>query len=341
MRLNLFTAGLFLTLAGCNQAIETSSENTKEDKVFRADENRLEADVRYLADDLLEGREAGTRGYDLAARYVAERYRAIGLKPGGEEGTYYQSVPLRAIRAAAEFGGDITLTGVAAPNSFVGGVDYIVNSSSRDENVEIEAPLVFVGYGLVSEENNRDDYAGLDVEGKIVVYLTGAPKFLQSEERAHYGRDRAKVASERGAIGAMTLLTPTSEQRYSFARRVDRVAHRIGMNWLNENGEAYTTAPNILASATISLAGAEKLFANAPANWTEIAAAAESDAGEVQGFDLNMSAAIKSASSHEELSSPNVIGVLEGSDPSHRDEYVVLTAHLDHTGVKATEEPRR
>ncbi|GJL95422.1 MAG: aminopeptidase [Hyphococcus sp.] len=308
----------------------------------KANKNRLEADVRYLADDLLEGREAGTRGYDLAAKYVAENYRAIGLTPGGNDGTYYQEVPMREDTLGSENGGTLTLTGANAPQDIEPAVDYFVGSTARETSGSVEAPLVFVGYGLVAEDYNRDDFAGLDVEGKIVVAMFGSPKFLNTEERAHYRSTLAKRASDRGAVGMIVLFTPDLAKLIPvpnpFEYLVGMQRSDSSMSWLEADGTPHSNAPNFRGGAFLSPALSERFFENQPVSWEDIVAAEASEMGEIQGFDMNMTARIEHSSNHRELTSPNVIGILPGSDPQLKDEYIVLTAHLDHDGIKPTPE---
>ncbi|WP_425411088.1 M28 family metallopeptidase [Hyphococcus sp.] len=303
-----------------------------------ANAGRLEADMRFLSDDLLEGRATGTRGYDLAAAYVAERYRALGFSPGGGDGTYYQQTPLLEVFSADADKASMRLSGRDAPRRFKRGEDYLVNPSYKDADVDIEAPVVFAGFGFVSEAHGRDDYEGLDVDGKIVAVFSGAPKFLNSEERAHYSSTRAERASERGAIGVLRVWTPALEERYAFSRAAARAGTGSSMTWIDARGEPFSRAENIIVSGNISLEGARKLLSNGPVPFDEILAAAESEAGNPPSFPLDVTARIRTQSVHERLESPNVVGVLPGSDPALKDEYVVLTAHLDHMGVRPTDE---
>ena len=151
----------------------------------------------------------------MAARYVMDQMKQIGLQPAGDKGGYFQHVPLVADRPRDE--GKLTLTdetGKVIPLVF--GQDYLVGGDVLRPNLEMQAPLVFVGYGLVAPEHGRDDYAGLDVKGKIVVALSGAPKFLQSEERAYYRSARVKQAAAlaHGAVGFVSVGTLTGERLY-------------------------------------------------------------------------------------------------------------------------------
>lgn len=339
----LFLAGVAsLMTASCDdikaQLDQSKSETASKGAHAMADKNRLEADVRFLADDLLEGREAGTRGYDLAAKFVAERYRALGLEPGGGGGTYFQQVPMREYKSANLDGGTITFTGDGAPQGLEQVTDYFVGSSARFTDNSVEAPLVFVGFGFASEEHGRDDFEGLDVEGKIVVYLFGAPKFLNSEELAHFRSTSAQRASERGAIGAIVLYTPTLAALYPYEALVKNGQGSTSMSWLKEDGEPFSTAPNFRGGGILNLEASAKLFANAPATFDEIIAASETEEGVMPTFELGFSAKIEQQSVHTQSASANVVGILPGTDPALRDEYVVLTAHLDHEGIKPTPE---
>ncbi len=326
------------SITGCdNINLPTQSSQTAAVK-STANQNRLEADLRYLADDLLEGREAGTRGYDLAAKYVAERYRAVGLVAAGNNGSYFQNVPMREVKNRNENGGTITLSGEGAPDGLAPGVDYFVGGSARALEGAVEAPVVFVGYGLVAEDHDRNDYEGLDVEGKIVAVLFGAPKFLNSEERAHYRATTAKRASERGAVGMIIIWTPTLGSLIPFDVLLEIQKGSTNMAWLHEDGTPYSSAPNLNGGGVLSPDLSEKMFASTAVSWEEIVAADASDEGYVKGFDMGLTARIEYKSTHRELTSPNVVGMLPGSDPAMRDQYVVLTAHLDHEGVKPTPE---
>ena len=294
----------------------------------------IEAHMAYLASDELEGREAGTPGYDLAAAYVSSRFREIGLTPAGDGGTYYQTVPLlRSVRA--EGGRAFAVTDAAGdPVPFTEGVDVAIPGSLSGVVSDVTGEAVFVGFGVVAPDLGRDDYDGLDLEGKVAVMLSGTPKGIQTEERAYYGTRKAANASERGAIAIVQLETPTSRQIYPFERliregRLDSAA----MTWLSPDGKPFSRAPNIRATASVSMAGAEKLFADAPMAWSDILELAEAEGGAVTGFPLPLSIRVAQRSTHDVVDSPNVIGLLEGSDPALRHEVIVLTAHLDHIGI--------
>ena len=309
------------------------------EQIAAADVLRLEADVRFLAHDMLEGREAGTRGYDVAAHYVAETFRGIGLDPGGDDGSYYQQVPLREYRKDADGVGKLTLTRDGKEIELVENEDYVIFSSSRETRTDLEVDAVFAGFGIVSEDHGRNDYEGLDVEGKAVFLLGGAPKFLNSEERAHLSSTKSQTASALGAVAAIGIFTQTLEKVIPFATAVEIWTRQRSMNWLDEEGQPFTLAPNIQAGAVLSMDGAARFITSDENSWEEILAAAETDEGVVAGFELDVTARFEVDSIHRELVSPNVVGILPGTDPVLSKEYVVLTAHLDHEGIRPTDEP--
>jgi len=319
---------LALSFSGCDT--DASSERSTSP---RAETTRLEADVRFLADDSLEGREAGTRGYDVAALYVAERFRALGLMPGGDDGTYYQSVPMLEY----ELGESTSLS--IEDLDLVPGEDYMIPPSSKGETIDLSAPLVFGGLCFASERHGRDDFEGLDLDGKIAVCMAAAPKHLNSEELAHFRSTQSERLSEQGAVAGIGIWTESLEAIFPFQRYEQMLnAGASRMTWLNEAGEPFTLAPNVRAGVALSLSGGRKLMDAVGHSWEEILEATESDAGDVARFELGLDARLRVDSIHRLLASDNVVGILPGSDPSLAGEYVILSAHLDHEGVKLTPE---
>ena len=289
----------------------------------------IKADMAFLASDKLKGREAGTPEYDMAAKYVADQMKQIGLAPMGAKGSYFQHVPLLAYRTRDQ--GVLSLherSGHATPLVF--GTDYLVRGNPLSADLSVDAPLVFVGFGVVAPEHRRDDYAGLDVTGKIVVALSGAPKFLQSEERAYYGNARNKLAAARahGAVGFVLVDTLTGEKLYPFANAV-RQYQSWGMTWRKADGKPFVPSP-LPVLASVSVTGAHKLFGT---DTGRILAAAETKEGDVRGFALPLSLRAVLHSEIKTVESENIVGLLPGADPKLRGEYVVLSAHLDHIGV--------
>ena len=330
MRLNLDILSLAALLALSFHARAAHQAAPQDDAQSAAD---IHAHMAFLASDLLRGREAGTVDFDIAAAYVASQMEQLGLKPlGGNGKSYLQPVPLLAYRAADQ--GALVLKdaqGKEEPLKF--GEDYLVRGSPFGAAVKRSAPLVFAGFGVIASEHGRDDYAGLDVRGKIVVLLNGAPKNYQSEERAYYGNGRTKaaVALAHGAIGVLSLNTLTGEKLYPFPNAV-RQYQSWGVVWRDAQGRPFIPSP-IPSLGVISVAGAAKLFAGAPQSAELILAAAETPDGAMKGFELPRSLAATLDSELKEVQSENLVGLLEGSDPKLKDEVVVLSAHLDHLGI--------
>jgi hypothetical protein len=321
-------AGLFAASAAVAQPLDRSAEN-------------IRAHMAFLASDLLEGREAGTRGYDIAAEYAAAEFRKLGLKPAGDNGTYFQTVPMVSFRSADR--GSLSLRDARGrPIEMVWGEDHVLSRNAAKAETRVAAPLVFVGYGVVAPENGRDDYAGLDVRGKIVVALDGAPKSFQSEERAYYRSQRIKrrEAEKRGAVGFIGLETPTSERLSPFAN-LARNWQGWAMTWREPSGAPFVIAPTTPYLATLSVKGGAKLFAGAPVPLEQVYTAAESEAGDAPRFALPLSAEVVLRTERQDSESRNVAALLEGSDPALARETVVLSAHLDHTGVRRSGEGDR
>jgi len=344
--------GAALLATACQSATDTSAAPAAETETQAAPQAdaalspsiaNIEADMRFLADDALEGREVGTAGYDMAAAYVADRMAALGVAPAGVDGTYFQTVPLRrSYRAGDGMALAATHSETGDPLTLEENVDFVMFGSTRFEQSAVEAETVFVGFGVVAPDLGRDDYAGLDVDGKIVVNLSGTPKGIQTEERAYYGSQKGVEASKRGAIGTITLATPTRERIYSFSRLINEGRlESASMSWLKPDGETFTRSPNLQAGSFFSMDGGRKLMEGAGHDFDALMETAEAEGGAVAGFDLPYTISLSQTSTLDTVESDNVIGLIEGSDPELKNEIVVLTAHLDHIGVsKSFEEDK-
>ena len=292
----------------------------------------VRAHVEFLADDLLEGRNAGTRGYDLAARYVASQLAALGVSPAGEGGTYFQPVPL--LESRLTFGTVSVLAPSGTPVGLVYRDDFLMSGSLLHTESHVEAPVVFVGFGVTAPELAHDDYAKVDVKGKIVAILRGAPPRFPSEQRAHFSSSRMKAqnAARRGAVGILVFATPEDEKVYPF-ERIRQGFQGTALDWVHPDGQPEGAVPEIQVGAILSPAGARKLFATSPVTLEKVFEAAA--ASRPQAFPLGVSVALGSRSEHRRLQSANVVGRLAGSDDALASTSVVLSAHLDHEGVGA------
>lgn len=298
---------------------------------------RIRADVEFLADDLLEGREAATRGYDLAARYAAAALKAAGYAPGADDGTYFQQVPLIESTPTAS---SMRMTVNGATTDVPLPDEGLVGASSARATADVSAPVVFVGFGVTALEFTHDDYAGLDVKGKIVAMLANAPASLPGEPRAYYasGDHKLKNAADRGAVAVVTLLGPDDVKRFPWAQ-VKSYFGRPALTWANPDGSPGPTERRLLAAGTLNPEGSARLFAGSTLTFEQALESARR--GVPGGAALAATVTMTSATSHKRVSSPNVVGVLRGSDPSLAATSVVLTAHLDHTGVMPSGEGDR
>jgi hypothetical protein len=180
--------------------------------------------MRFLSDSLLQGRGTGTPGYQIAARYVATQLEAAGLQPGGVNGTWYQNVPLR--KSVLDDGkSSVVLVTKSGAQTLVPLKDYVQFGDLIKTDNSVEAPVVFVGFGVTAKEHDYDDYAGADAKGKIVVVFDGAPAKFPSTVRAYYSDNVVKQrnAVAHGAVGFMDLMMPEDQKRYAWEWLVPQI----------------------------------------------------------------------------------------------------------------------
>ncbi|MGR4890736.1 M28 family metallopeptidase [Sphingopyxis sp. LARHCG72] len=322
-----------LVLAGaliaCLSPIQVSAEDNG-----AASAARIKADMTFLADDELEGREADTRGYRIAAKYVAAQFEQLGLKPMAADGSFFQSVPMIAYRPASQ--APIKLVRKDGSSvDLVFGTEFLPEAVATSGSRKFDAPLVFAGYGIVAPEWKRDDFAGLDLEGKIVVLLSGAPEQGAGDEQAFFGSTSNKriEAAKRGAVGVMILSTPESEARRPLEKSAPRwQAWRMG--WRQPDGKAFDVAPSAPLLANLAAPVGDKLFAGSGMSFESIVARSKTKPIARAQANLQMRAQGSQVSETRDTLSWNVVGKLEGADP---DRAVALTAHLDHLGVSESE----
>src|SRR5579872_925659 len=298
----------------------------------------IRAHIRFLADSLLQGRQPGTPGYDIAARYVATELEGMGLHPG-VTGSWFQPVPLeKAVTDASASSLVLTING--KEQKLGDAKDYVLNTwfatpapkdGSRAES-DVSAQLVFVGFGVTAPDQKYDDYAGVDVHGKIIVRIYGAPASFPSTERAYYsdGVVKAKNALAHGAIGVIEISLPEDWKRFPWDWIVPQI--QMGeMHWLDKSGVPHDFFPGLRGGAVMSEHGAEKLFSGSPKPLETVFADARK--GKPQAFALPGSVHIHTVAAQRVIQSSNIVAELKGSDPSLRDQYVVYTAHVDHLGI--------
>ncbi len=291
----------------------------------------LRAHMAFLADDLLEGRGTGTRGYQLAANYVRAQFEGMGLKPAGGNGSYFQNVPFRRIELVQDKS-SLTVTRNGASRTLAFAKDYVMGGDPLSTDTTAEGQVVFVGFGVSAPEFGYDDYAGVDVRGKIVAALYGAPSRLPSAPGAHFSSSEQKLqmAAEHGAIGFISIWAGKREERTPFSEYV-RYSRGPALRWLDEKGVPNDAQPKIRGVVRINSGTAAALFEGAPKSWKAALQAAENS--QPQGFPLDASVSMHIVSRYSQVASPNVAAILPGSDPKLKNEYVVFTAHLDHLGI--------
>jgi Zn-dependent M28 family amino/carboxypeptidase len=280
--------------------------------------------VSFLADDRMKGRETGSPEHREAAEYIARQFKDAGLKPGGTDG-YLQSVPFKSRKIVEDKSSLALVRGGTASPVVLG--DEATFSMRIEHAPRVEAPLVFAGYGLQVPEAKHDDLAGLDLKGKVVLLLTGGPSSIPGPLLAHYQNTRWAYLKQAGAIGVISIQNPKGQdipwERSKLARFLPSMA--IADPALDE------TSGQQLA-VTVNPATAEKFFDGTGHTFKELLEL--SNAGQVlPRFAVPASIRATVAVDTQSLSSDNVIGILPGTDPVLKNEYVVVSAHLDHLGV--------
>jgi Zn-dependent M28 family amino/carboxypeptidase len=284
------------------------------------------AHVQALANDGMEGRNTGSPAHERAADYVAAEFQKAGLEPAGVGG-YLQPVTFKT-RRIVEAQSSLALVRDGKTEALTLGED--ANFSMRiDPAPTVDAPLVFVGYGLRIPEQQIDDFAGLDLKGAVVVHLAATPRSLPGPLQAHFGSaaERWKMYQAAGAIGAISIANPKSMDIPWARSTLARLQPQMSLA-----DTALAEAPGQQFAVTINPAHADKLFAGTKTTFQQLLDLA--DAGKpVPHFALPARVKATTKVERAEVVSQNVAGVLRGSDPQRRNEYVVISAHLDHLGV--------
>ena len=290
------------------------------------DGQRWWSHVLVLADDTLEGRNTGSEGHRKAAEYVAKEFERAGLKPAGTEG-YLQPVRLTS-RAIDEEHSSLELVRESGSVPLTLGQDAII-SARVDPAPTVEADLVFAGYGLTIPEAHHDDFDGLDVRGKLVVLLNGAPSSISGPLASHMqsAGERAAVLKRVGAIGLVSIANPKNMdipwERSSLARF---------MPSMSLADPAMDETRGLKLAVTVNPAHADKLLAGSGHTFREILDAADSNKP-LPRFAIPARMKATTAVKRSDVVSQNVVAVLPGSDPKLKEEYVVFTGHLDHLGI--------
>ena len=290
----------------------------------------IRANMRFLADDLLEGRGTATRGHEIAAKFMAAQFEQMGLAPAGDNGTYFQSVPFRSGRPD-EAKTTLSLVRGGKEQKLVYRKDFITAADPGRADSSVEAPLVLVGDGVTAPEQGYDDYKGIDAKGKIVVVAYNAPHF-ESSVKAHYSAIEVKeaIAVAHGAVGMIVISDPILEDIYPYSKQT-RDLDFPQFHWLDRQGRPNDYFPELKGGATLSMDETKKLFEGSGHTAEEVFA--DIKAGTPKSFALPLTAKIHNVTKLEDVHSPNVVAKLEGSDPNLKNEYVVYSSHSDHLGI--------
>ena len=289
---------------------------------------RMRAHVKFLASDLLEGRGVGTRGADLATEYIATQFALSGLRPAGDNGTYFQNFTLVGTDPQST---QMTMEGSGKTTAFRWLDDFVGVTFEQRPDVAVDADAVFVGHGIVAPEYQWDDYRGIDVRGKVVVLFTGEPpsndpKFFAGDALTYYGRWTYKYeeATRHGAAAVLIIhTTPTASYGWNVVRS----------SWAKED-IAMKIAPGAHAlgfAGWVTTEAGDRIAASLGKTAAELLVMADTRGFRAQPLPLRFR--IRAQSRIREVATRNVIGKVEGSDAQLKNEAVIFSAHWDHLGV--------
>ncbi len=293
------------------------------------DAENIRAHVRFLSDDLLEGRYPGLRGGDLAAKYIATQFALYGLKPAGDQGSYFQNINFVGMKANPDETTFTLVNSAGEPTALKYADDYTVANQTLTPAVDIDAPIVFVGYGITAPEFGWDDYAGVDVKGKVILCIVGDPpsddpKFFGGKALTYYGRWTYKFeqAARKGAVGALII---HKTELASYGWDVVKNSNTSEKTFLRDDKN-----PHLQAASWIQLDVAKKIFAATGLNFDQ----QFTDAGK-PGFkpvELAVKLQAHVSSTVRPFQSANVVGILLPAVKPPSDQAVLYTAHYDHLG---------
>jgi hypothetical protein len=286
------------------------------------------ADIRALANDGMEGRLTGSPGYMRAAQYVISRFKAEGLQPAGTEG-YLQTIKFerQLIDQNASTLDLVASDGSVTPLNV--GRDSRIGAGGAPAPAAVDVPLVFLGYGLHLPQQGTDDFAGIDLRGKIAVVLSGGPADISGPIKSNARFARTEQLGKLGALGIILLTTP-HQVEIPWSRQL-LLSGQPGMYLADA---ALRETPDGFLAVAIDPATSESLFVGTGHSFAELSALADASKP-VPTFALPFRLRGTISAKRDSLSSPNLIAKLPGHDPKLAQQYVVVSAHLDHLGVGA------
>jgi hypothetical protein len=314
-------------------SVEAYSQVTKipagiKNSMDRIDTNSIRAHIAFLADDKLKGRYPGTEGYQTAVDYVIDQYKKIGLQPGGDNNGFTQKLIIRKSLVNNSSSVAILKDKYGNTDSLQFAREYTPLPHPLKENTAVQGQMVFAGYG-VEIPGGYSDYKDLDVAGKIVVFINGAPPGLISTLTAHFSNPGNKIntAYAKGAVAVIwinSIARPGTNQNPTLQSNTALNPEKTAAYGLGFAG-------NVEACIYGNIALLKKLFLNSGKQMEEVLADLKN--GKPAGFDLPLSITIAYKTSHTDFESYNVVALIPGSDKVLKNEYVVHSAHLDHVGI--------
>jgi Zn-dependent M28 family amino/carboxypeptidase len=328
----LLGAALFAPVAnGLGQAVPPAVKSAEQS----INPENIRAHVKFLSSDLLEGRGPGLRGAEIAADYIATQFALYGLKPAGDNGTYLQQINFVGMKAIPEKTSMRLVPKQPAGSStelssfdLKYADDYTVSNRTLTPAVDVDAPIVFVGYGVTAPEFGWDDYAGVDVKGKVILCIVGDPPsddpaFFGGKALTYYGRWTYKFeqAARKGAVGAL-IIHRTDLASYGWD--VVKNSNTSEKTYLRDNKD-----PQLQAASWIQLEVARKLFAASGMKLEDEFAAAGKRGFKAVELPVRLQAHVESVV--RPFQSANVVGMIPGA-AAGKDQAVMYTAHFDHLG---------
>jgi Zn-dependent M28 family amino/carboxypeptidase len=294
------------------------------------DPEKIRAHVRFLSLDLLEGRGPGTRGAELAAEYIATQFALAGVEPAGDNGTYFQRVPLVAVHTIEDKTKFSFVPATGAPVDLTYGTEIVSKDQTGQATADLDAPIVFVGYGIHAPEYNWDDYARVDLKGKIALIIVNEPpsddeKFFKGNALTYYGRWTYKYeeAARRGAVGVLVI---HRTDLASYPWEVVRNSQAIEKSYLQGDPDA-----TLRAAAWIQHDVAQHLFTLAGLGDLDQAIIQAGKPGAFHAVELSVRLHAHIESRVRRYISSNVVGRVPGT--SSANQAVFYTAHYDHLGI--------
>jgi Zn-dependent M28 family amino/carboxypeptidase len=324
----LFLGGILVAghVAGQNKTVTRARVTATTLKL--PDSEKIRAHVKFLSSDLLEGRGTGQRGGDIAAEYIGTQFALYGLKPAGDDGSFFQNVPMVSVHTLPATAFKL-VPKTGEPLALKNLDDFVTNNESQTESADIDAPIVFVGFGITAPEYNWDDYKGVDLKGKVALLFVNEPssddpKFFKGRALTYYGRWTYKF-EETARRGAVATLIIHRTDLASYGWQVPRNSMGLERSFLRRDG-----SPKLQAASWIQLDVAKKLVAMDGLDLDKLFA--QSQSRDFKPVELPVRLQAHVASELRPFVSRNALAMRAGFG-AHKDEAVLYSAHYDHLGV--------